>query len=458
MSFSSNFFLRVISVVIFCSSVNLSQPEWLDKRPVNKEYYTGIAGVTISNSGTDYKSIAKAKALADLASEISVNINSAFLTKTIEKAQLVQSESEVNSTVQSAAEIEEYEFVDDYTDDDIYWVYLRVSKVSYNLIKQKKIDIAKGQAENSYKKGKQLLKVDDISGVLQSLVSALLSMQKVFIEPIETEINGSKEILQELIITEIQKILSNVSFDKPSLTFSGRYNEQSNEILPIKVFYTGQGKKIPISFLPLAAVLNRGSFMIPGDLKTDALGKLDLQINPILSQEKKQNAALLINLFAYSTKDTVNPILIGILRSFKSPSCELNLNLNSYKVSIISSESNVGVVLNQKIIEPIIQSKLTSLGFSIVSMDMMPDFEINIDGSATQFSTAYSQFVCMAAGTLSFRNIKSEEVIFSKSYQNVKGVQLDYEKAGFKAMSALGSMFSSELNDSLLNKLFRISK
>ncbi len=454
---SNSSLLKIISLLILGSGFILAQPKWVENRPADNEHYTGIAGVSISRSGTDYKSIAKAKALSDMASEITVNVNSDFFTKTVEKAQLVQSEAQVTYSLQAAAEFDEYEFVADYSADDIYWIYLRVSKVAYAAAKQKKIDIAKKQSESSYKKAKQLLKIDDITGSLQNLVSALLSLQKVFTEPIETQINGSGEILQELIINELQSVISNVSIDKPVISFSGKYNDASKETIPIKVIYSIGAKKSPVASMPFQLAVQKGNFRVPGTLKSDASGKLEVRINPILSQEKKQTASLFLSLSALSSKDTINPLLTGILKSIKSPVCDLTLNLDAYKVCIVSSETNVGNSLLQKVIEPVIQSKLATLGFAIVAPGAATDFEVVVDASAAQFSTAYNQFICMAAGSLSFRNKNTGEVIFSKSFQNVKGVQLDYEKAGLKALTLLSTQFAGELNDTLLNSIFRIT-
>ena len=72
-------------ITIFCiynSLLFAQEPNWVKERPVSNRYFIGI--VSADKNNKDYRTVAKAEALNDLASEISVTISSELIDIMVE--------------------------------------------------------------------------------------------------------------------------------------------------------------------------------------------------------------------------------------------------------------------------------------------------------------------------------------------------------------------------------------
>ena len=107
------------------------EPDWVKKRPQDPDYYIGIGVAARSGKKADYREKARLAALRDLASEITVTIDSTFLMRVTETTGLTEEEvrDETRATVQ--ARLEEVEFVDDHKVRGELWVYYRLSRQAY---------------------------------------------------------------------------------------------------------------------------------------------------------------------------------------------------------------------------------------------------------------------------------------------------------------------------------------
>ena len=70
---------RVIYVltILFWSTLLAQEPSWVKQRPASPQYFIGIGSSDKTSSG--YRNLAKADALNDLASEISVSVSSELI-------------------------------------------------------------------------------------------------------------------------------------------------------------------------------------------------------------------------------------------------------------------------------------------------------------------------------------------------------------------------------------------
>lgn len=110
------------------------RPAWVANKPTEEGYYIGIGSA--SKRLNDYLGIAKKNALQDLVSDIRISISSTSILNQIDKNYQFKEEYESNIKTTAADDIEDFERVASFEDDQNYWVYYRLSKTRYQAQKQ----------------------------------------------------------------------------------------------------------------------------------------------------------------------------------------------------------------------------------------------------------------------------------------------------------------------------------
>ena len=128
-------------------------PSWVKSTPVNIDYYVGV--YSIQKTSSDYREKAKRGALENLASEISVNISAESVLKTLETGGDFNQEYEQNIRIKSSEEIEGYELVGVWEDENEYWVCYRLSKLKYAQIKKDRIEKALTLGKDYFRRSKE---------------------------------------------------------------------------------------------------------------------------------------------------------------------------------------------------------------------------------------------------------------------------------------------------------------
>ena len=121
----------LLSLCLMISLVNLyaKVPQWVTKRPVDNSKYIGIGMAPVSDP--DHRNIAVTNAMLDIASQISVNVesNSFMQTLDVDGRSRELFEEKVNSKV--AANISGHELKDTYQSKTHYYVYYELDRKKY---------------------------------------------------------------------------------------------------------------------------------------------------------------------------------------------------------------------------------------------------------------------------------------------------------------------------------------
>lgn len=121
----------IISLCLMMSLVNLyaKVPQWVTRRPIDNTKYIGIGMAPVSDP--DHRNIAVTNAMLDIASQISVNVesNSFMQTLDVDGRSRELFEEKVNSKV--AANISGHEFKDSYQSETLYYVYYELDRKKY---------------------------------------------------------------------------------------------------------------------------------------------------------------------------------------------------------------------------------------------------------------------------------------------------------------------------------------
>jgi hypothetical protein len=128
---------RVPAALGFClavlwSAMGASRPDWVDRRPSHPDYYYGV-GVCDRKGLSSEDGIARAdaRALADLASAISVEVRSDFLDRMVETSGLVREQVQAEIAASAAATLTGHERVGRWEDRRQYWACYRLSRAAH---------------------------------------------------------------------------------------------------------------------------------------------------------------------------------------------------------------------------------------------------------------------------------------------------------------------------------------
>ena len=115
-----------VFTILFCSTILAQEPGWVKQRPTSQQYFIGIGSADKTSSG--YRNLAKADALNDLASEISVSVSSELIDVMTEYSGFSEEYARSEIRISTKDDLEGYERYDDYNGKDSYWIYYRISK------------------------------------------------------------------------------------------------------------------------------------------------------------------------------------------------------------------------------------------------------------------------------------------------------------------------------------------
>lgn len=438
----------LLAIIFLLSSHNslADKPDWVKKRPVSQIYYIGIAVAQKTGDSKDYMQMAKDEALNDLASQIQVNIAGEMLQNIVEKSGVVEDEFIKQIRVSTLAELEGFELVDTYEDKNDYWAYYRLPKSLYAERKQAKISSAVNLSLDLFIKAHENIGAGNIAQALQYYLQAFNPIETYLAEPLEVIYEDSTIYLANEIYSSVQDLLSQVQFIAKANEIGAKIGRPVSEPLELTAFYKNpSGPKTQIANLPIAFSFMRGDADFVSQARTDTAGSAGSVISKIKAIDKIQIIKAALDLKALINYPEASVIMQSIVNSFTPPDTKFVLYVSGPSVYVISQEIHQGENLAIPAIEPALKSALSAKGFTFTDSPSAADITIEVKAQSRNGSEImdgmYSSFVDM---TIAATDITSGAEVYKKSFQKIKGIDLDYDKAGLKAFKAAGETAANE--------------
>lgn len=446
-----NLMIYSVFIFVFLSVMNVSaqkKPVWISDRPVQNEYYIGIGAADKGEGNLDYRQIAKENALQDLSSEITVNISSQVVVSMMETSDAF--EEELKSQIQSStqANLEGYELVDNWEDENQYWVYYRLSKSLYSKNRKARIDKATSLGLNLFTKAKQKEKDKDPAAAIQLYVQAMQHIEEFISEPIKTEYAGSTIYLQNELFNNLQSLLSNISLETEEGQFAGTVGRALKNPLSVRAIDT---KGIPIANLPLVVKFVKGNGDLIPEIRTDSNGMANSRITNIKSTLNLQIINISVLIASEVTRNEY-PLIYRILNDMNVPSTRIIINVAGITCFMEASETVMGSNPEINYVEPKLKKVLTDKGFSFSESAASADILIKMEVVARKGAQVYNLYSSFADLSISVTNLGSGQEVYKNSFSGIKGIQLDYEKAGIEALKNAGKKID-EITSELISKL-----
>ena len=460
----------VIFILILCffsckpskeiSDINTSipivdnRPSWVKKDPISPDYYIGIGIGNKKNASIDYRQQAKKNALNELASEISVNINSNSFLFAMETNTNFNEDFKSTIKTEISKYLEGYELVDSWEDDDLYKVYYRLSKTKYKLLKKEQKNKALRYCYDLYLKALEAEKNSNISLALNLNSKAILSIKKYWNEINEYKVGDNFIYLDNEISSNMHKILSLITL-KPiqdeihltsdkgytnTLKIKCLYKSTDLPLAPIKIEYYQSGKYTSSQFLfedsKLSDSNGNSSFYISNPsllkLNQEALIKLDItKMLKINSNDLKLMSAI-INM--HPSVEKYIPIKIILP-----------------KIYISSNEKILGKEVFNKTLLNAFKETLIKKKYEITDSKSNNGLSIYIS-TDTKSTLNSSKFVpAYLSGEIIVKN--TNKIIYSKALTDIKGIQLDSYKASIKAYEEAAKLIHKDIISDMLKSI-----
>lgn len=404
------------------------KPFWVESRPLNAFDYVGI-GVAQKRPGENFIESAKSNALSDLASEIKVNLESNTVYNQVERNGIVNEDFRSTITTSAAADIEGYEMVGSWQNEEEYWVYYKLSKADYLKRVEDKRQTAKSSSLDYIDRAKEFQEKGEVKVAIQKYFDAFTAIQAYPASSIEVVYNGSLTFLDNLIYINLQQLFSQISFktlgEASELSFANRFETH----LPVEVSYAGkklQGLPFMHSYLTQYGSVTQTVF-------SNEMGILDVHAKVKALQPKKvtQSLTLDLNELIGSREDAA--FLKYKVAKLIPPRHSLELSVIAPKVYVSSNEKSLGNSSNREVLRSLVVSELAKEGVLIVDQVNKADLILSLI-SDTQFQSQSNDFTAVGLTySLVITERSNNKTVLSLEEGPVKGVSLDKERASVKA-------------------------
>ncbi|MBL4561060.1 MAG: LPP20 family lipoprotein [Labilibaculum sp.] len=432
-------------------------PQWVKVRPVSSEYYIGVAVVKKDANETSYMQLAKNQALQDLCSEISISISSNSVIHQFEDNTSFKEEFKADIRTSLAQDLEGYEMVSSWNNKKggEYWVYYRLSKNQYALLKRIKLNKAKKLSQTYFEEGKQYEKQLDLFQALNYYAKSLDAIKNHLDEDLSVMTFDGKINLGTGLYNSIQNIFkrTQLSPDKKMIHLEIS-TSQKEPILVKAVWLADEGEKI-IPQLPLNLKFTKGEGILNEKVSTDQFGYGASQLSKVTSRQKLQEITVSLDLSSILNENNENYELNKLFFTPESaPKSKIILNVERLKAFMNFSEKIFGEDSKRGILKNNLKKELSENFFSFTNdkdqAKVILDINTNVTKGEIKEGRNYKLYIVYLDCFFSLTDVKTGMEIFNDAIYEVKGMKpISYEYAVKEAYEQA----VNEINNTIVPKL-----
>lgn len=427
------------------------RPEWVRSRPASSGFYIGVG--LASKGRSDHQETAKKNALNDLASEISVTVEGNSLLYTLDRK--AQFDESFTSTIKTSTseQIEGFELVDTWENGTEYWTYYRLSKAEHARIKAERKAKAIANAVDLHTRSHASIAAGDLKSAVDQDLRALIAMKEYWGENDVVDLNGAQVPLVNEIYNDLQRITAGVRFSiLPERCEMGYANHFKRELMISAVLDEGAVTRDLLQLPVLITYAGLGGKVT--ELKnTDAEGRVRTTVQRIDTEAASNEVVVKLDMDGLVSKE-LEPLLVkALVMSLTVPEVRVPIDVRMPRVYMRSQETNLGQPVSDAGVAIIVREELTRKGFRFVDRESEADLLLQMNASTRQGGESNGFFTAFLDVTYSFRDRKTQEVVHEGAKQGVKGVQLNYEKAGIDAYKKAGQDLRKDLVPAMMGAL-----
>ncbi|MGQ1889890.1 LPP20 family lipoprotein [Thermophagus sp. OGC60D27] len=293
-------------------------PSWILNRPVLSGYYFGIGSVQKQGSSQLYRQRAADKAMADIAGQISTSIQSNVSIYQVEDKFGVREVFENQIKSESEDFLEGQELMDEYEDEQYYYVIYRLSKETYRQKREERRTKAINAALQNYKTGIEKLEINDYQLSVLFFVKALESISPFFDEKAVVA-DGSQTI--DLFANPLEKLKNILALF--TIKSSHQTMALSDQLDGLQFTVTAdQGR--PVKGVPIMFLLE-GGYLISNRGETDINGQCGAPRLNYSNHRAKLTLTAKVDFMRWINQSTENIELRKLIKKWPVSECEVEL-------------------------------------------------------------------------------------------------------------------------------------
>ncbi|HRW98895.1 MAG TPA: LPP20 family lipoprotein [Cyclobacteriaceae bacterium] len=428
------------------------KPAWLSAKPIQDRYYIGI-GHSVKDGINNYIQSAKKSALEDIISEIRVTVSSTSVLSQIDANKEFQEKYEQIIKTTATDELQEFEQVDAWEDDQNYWIYYRLSKQRYKEIKDEQKRNAVTLALDFFTKAKQSERAGDDVQALGFYFKGFGAIEKYLAEPIRLEYEGKEILLTNEIYASIQQLLDKMQLvATPHEIMLNRRVAQSAQTVVVSAIY--KDSKKPIAGLPLKAAFEKGAGDVFPDYKTDEAGQSKILLTKISSKDVEQTVAVKVNMLNFAGENA-SDIYSLVAERMVVPKVNILLKVQRPIVYITSVEKTLGINKSSEQITNRLKNFLTSSGFEFTDNRSKAELWMDVNANSEKGAVSGSIYITYVTAVIKVVSLDGNKEIYATTLDRIKGYSLDYERSSQEAYNKSLEVLEKEKLPELLNAILQ---
>ncbi|HMC97626.1 MAG TPA: hypothetical protein VKG92_08240, partial [Flavobacteriales bacterium] len=213
------------------------------------------------------------------------------------------------------------------------------------------------------------------------------------------------------------------------LSYANRFKRE----LLISAAYNNGTASHDLVQLPVAIEFPGLSGKVIEQKNTDPEGHVRANIQGVDPEAAAKEVVVRLDLRALVSKELDPTLVKALMSSLTVPEQRAAIDLRMPKVFMRAQETNLGAPVRDAGLSVMIREELTRKGFRFVEREADADMILQLNASTRQGGEASGFFTAFLDVSYSFRDRLTQDVLHEGGRQGVKGVQLNYEKAGLEA-------------------------
>ena len=404
------------------SEIDAGLPAWVKEYPVSDSHYIGIGIADRSAHPQDYIQVAQQNALQNLSSQIKVSISSQSVFLQMDREYGYEEDYKSNIEVKANEILEGYELSGTFTQQNEYWVYYRLNKQLYQETRMARIQEA--IEESKYFLNKAIMHYTPLKDKYIYYVKALDVLEPYLSEPLKTEFDRETVFLGSEIVARFRSHIDDYQIYCKTKKINAMIG---NSVDKIKLAVEHNGNRL--SDVPL---ITTSLFLELNDLSqsTDTNGIFITSVPKIKSVERVQKIEVGIDFQDWLDEASESDFIKKLFKNIKTHQINVPVYVYTPTVYVQTEEKHFGVDQNSSDIRFAVESALSGMSFTPVSNknDAQIFLYVKSDtrkGKELQGQKMFTVFLDMSIQAKDL----DKRVIFSKTVNKIKGIQLDFQQA-----------------------------
>jgi hypothetical protein len=424
-------------------------PEWAKRTPNTSGYYHGV-GMATKGASQDFRERARQNALAEISGSISVTISSSSVLNQFEFDNTYSEYFRDNIRMSTQQQLEGFELVDNWENDQQYWVYYRLSKPKWTQVKQARIDKALATSISKYDQARLFGSEGKHADALRFYIRSVEDIRDFLGEDIQTEIDGIQRSyatsLMADLIAHVQQM--KIMFPLDKLTLEPGATAGTVAIDATVVDRQNQ----PVSGVP---VITRYSWL-PGSITekvTDAGGQFRISPQKIIARNKNEQIICALNLDRMVRDNTTDMMVQKLFDGVKVNTFVLPVELIKPVFYISVNAKNLREPYTGNNIEEELTRLLRQDGYQLTDIAASANYTIIVDAGTIEGNERNNRFSALLSANYLVKDDQGKTVFYKKE-EGISGLGGSFFQAGEDAYRSLTGKIRITVFPEIVHQLF----